>query len=496
LIENGDPVAPIAHHSGDSYQNTYSTARISYYGISGFPTVKFDGILSAVGASGNMYPSYLAKVNQRMAIMSDFTMAVNGMSDGLDYTVIVTVDNVEPNASTTLVLHFAICESHIPENWGGLNEVNHVNRLMVPGANGTPLSFTEKSEETIELNFSLQSGWATENIDFVAFVQDNSNKEVLQGFMVALDDMMPMFFDNAGCLAVNMLPVTNCSGEVAPTITISNYGAASLTSLDINYQVNTEDVNTYQWSGDLGYGEMEAVDLPSTSFTLLEENDLMIYTANPNGNPDEDTSNDTIASTFVSALEVVPDIHLYLKLDDNPGETTWEVKNSAGDVLYSGGPYTQSLQFLQETFDLTEDDCYTFVIYDAGGDGLTGPGFFTLRESDLSLIYDNQDFAGTEELVQFSINQTSIPDNALAEFNVYPNPFENYTNVSFTLDETTDVNLSVYNVIGKVVYNVQNMGMGSGNHSLIIDTQEFAQGIYFVNLKVGDKLYTKKISSH
>ncbi len=61
--------------------------------------------------------------------------------------------------------------------------------------------------------------------------------------MVALDDMMPMYFDNAGCLAVNMLPVTNCSGEVAPTITISNNGAASLTSLDINYQVNTEDIN-------------------------------------------------------------------------------------------------------------------------------------------------------------------------------------------------------------------------------------------------------------
>ncbi len=261
-----------------------------------------------------------------------------------------------------------------------------------------------------------------------------------------------MYYDNAGCLAVNMLPVTNCAGEVAPTITISNDGASALTSLDINYQVNDEDVNTYQWSGDLGFGETEAVDLPSASFTLLDENDLMIYTTNPNGNPDEDTSNDTIASSFVSAMEVVPSIHLYLKLDENPGETTWELINSAGEVLYSGGPYTEPNQFIQESFPLTEDDCYTFLLYDESGDGLTGNGFFALRESDLSLIYENNEFEGTEELVQFSINQTSIANMELEGFNVYPNPFESYTTVDFTLNETNDVKLEVYNVIGEVVY--------------------------------------------
>ena len=492
LIANGIDVAVMEHHVSDNLENTYSEARANYYGVQYIPDAYFDGVLNILG--GSNYAAYLTKVNQRLAIPSNFTISINGFNDGLDYTVAMAVENVETYAGTNIVLQFVVTESDVYE---GGTYYNFVTRYMDPNQNGTPLDFSGNSSQTIMLEFTLNGSWATDNCEFVAFVQDNDTKEVLQATKVAVPDLMPMYFDNAGCMAINMLPVTNCAGEVAPTITISNDGATVLTSLDINYQVNNETLNTYQWSGDLAFGEMEAVDLPAAGFIVLDENDLMIYTTNPNGNPDEDTSNDTIATTFASALEVVPDIHLYLKLDDNPGETTWEVINSDGEVLYSGGPYTVPQQFLQETFDLTEDDCYTFLIFDEGGDGLTGAGFFALREADLNLIYENQDFAGTEELVQFSINQTSVPDNIeLAEFNVYPNPFENYTNVSFTLDNITDVNLSVYNVIGKVVYNIQNKGMGSGNHNLIIDTQEFAQGIYFVNLKVGDKLYTKKISSH
>ena len=491
LIANGIDVAVMEHHVSDNLENTYSEARANYYGVQYIPDAYFDGVLNILG--GSNYAAYLTKVNQRLAIPSNFTISINGFNDGLDYTVAMAVENVETYAGTNIVLQFVVTESDVYE---GGTYYNFVTRYMDPNQNGTPLDFSGSSTQTVMLEFTLNGNWVTDNCEFVAFVQDNDTKEILQATKVAVSDLMPMYFDNAGCIAINMVPVTNCAGEVAPTITISNDGASSLSSLDINYQVNNEDVNTYQWSGNLGFGEMEAVDLPAAGFTVLDNNDLIIYTTNPNGNPDEDTSNDTIATTFASALEVVPDIHLYLKLDDNPGETTWELKNSAGEVLYSGGPYTVPQQFLQETFDLTEDDCYTFLIFDEGGDGLTGAGFFALREADLSMIYENQDFANTEELVQFSINQTSIRDNVLAEFNVYPNPFENYTNVSFTLDEITDVNLAVYNVIGEVVYNVQNRDMSSGIHNLIIDTQEFARGIYFVKLKVGDKLYTKKISSH
>jgi hypothetical protein len=53
LISNGHDVAIIKYHSGDAYQIPASTARISYYGVSGYPTTKIDGTLTHVGGNAN-----------------------------------------------------------------------------------------------------------------------------------------------------------------------------------------------------------------------------------------------------------------------------------------------------------------------------------------------------------------------------------------------------------------------------------------------------------
>ncbi|MEZ5198786.1 MAG: T9SS type A sorting domain-containing protein [Bacteroidales bacterium] len=83
----------------------------------------------------------------------------------------------------------------------------------------------------------------------------------------------------------------------------------------------------------------------------------------------------------------------------------------------------------------------------------------------------------------------------MADFSVYPNPFEDYTNVSFNLNESSYVELSVYNIVGEVVYQDQYSEMGTGSQKLLLDTQDYKPGIYFINLLVGDKIYTKKITA-
>jgi hypothetical protein len=497
MIANGYDVAVMEHHvssSAGGFTNIYSQARISYYGISGIPNSFFDGITNVLGGSTGTYNQFLTKYNQRIAIPSNFTISLNGMNEGLDYTVVLTMENVEPYSGTNLVAHLAMTESSL--NYGG-STYNFVTRLFVPGANGTPVNFTANPVQTVILDFSMNANWVLDNCEFVAFIQDNSTKEILQATKVAVLDLMPMYYNNAGCMMIQQVPLTNCSGEVAPRINLINEGAENLTSVDINYQVNNESLNTYQWTGNLGFSESIDVDLPSVGFNLLDNNDLLIYTTNPNGNPDEDTSNDTTATSFVSAMEVVPNVYIFIKLDDNPDETTWECKNSAGDVLFAGGPYVNAQEFIKDTLFLTEDDCYTFIIYDSGGDGLVGGNAgFTLRQNDFSEIYQNNDFESTEELVQFAINQTGLPETGGPdEFNVYPNPIGDQTFVSFYLTESETVGLTIYNVIGKVVYTLPPSQMETGSHSLRIETRDLVPGIYFVNLKAGDKMFTRKISS-
>jgi hypothetical protein len=492
LVANGHDVAVVGYHVSDNLSNTYSEARANYYQTYYIPDTWFDGVINL--GIGN-YNQFLAKVNQRLAIPSSFSISINGSNDGLDYTVAVAVENVETYAGTNIVLQFVVTESEV---WEGGTKYNFVTRYMDPNQFGTPLDFSVNSTQTIMLEFSLNGSWITDNCEFVAFVQDNDTHEVLQGTKVAVPDLMPMYYNNAACQKINMVPKTNCSGDVAPKITIANKGATNLTSLDINYKINEEGLNTYQWTGDLSFGESEQVVLPAATFDILNNNDLIVYTTNPNGNDDEDTSNDTIATTFTSAIEVIPAIVVFIKLDDNPEETTWDCKNSAGQVLYSGGPYTTQQEYIYDTLFLTENDCYTFAIYDEAGDGLVGGSSgFALKENYTSMFYYNYDFEDSDELVQFAINQVSVTEFGDTEkFSVYPNPFEDYTYVSFTLSETESIDMTVYNVVGEIVYSSQQKEMGTGYHKLLINTEEFTSGVYFVNLKVGDKIFTKKIFTY
>ncbi len=485
------------HHvssSATGFSNTYSVARVNFYGISGIPNSFFDGITSVLGGSTGTYNQFLSKYNQRIAVPSNFTIGLNGMHEDLDYTVVISMENVEPYTGTNLRAHLALTESGVPYS---SDVFNYVTRRLWPDANGTVVDFSANPNQTVMLEFTVDAGWNLDNCEFVAWIQDHTSKEILQATKVAVNDLMPMYYDNANCLGMDMVPVTNCTGEVAPRVTISNGGASNLTSLEINYMVNDEGLNTFNWSGDLGYGETEMVDLPAVPFDLLDENDLMVYTTNPNGNPDEDPMNDTTYTTFNSASEAIPNIYLFLKLDDNPGETTYELKNSAGDVLYSGGPFEEAGVMVKDTFYLDIDDCYAFCIYDEGGDGLTNGGFFALRQNDFSVIYENMAFNEANEIAQFNVDLVGIDEPAEeSAFTVFPNPFKDFTNVRFTLDRRSEVEVVVYNMIGKQVYNSGLQSFDTGEHNLVINGDRMEPGIYFVTLRKEGEVYTQKVTLH
>jgi len=230
LIANGCDVAVVGYHpsSSDPFYNTYALYRKNYYGsvVGGFPTAIFDGVLSVVGGShsSSMYSYYLPRYNQRKAINSSFTIDIAGENTGLDYDVTITVTKVAPTTSTSMVLQLALTESDIQYNWQGQTELNYVERLMVPNQNGTPLDFSGHGHDvnTIELTFTLASGWAEDNCELTAFVQDNDTKEVLQGTKVALPDLLPpQSVDDSNQLFVNSNLIQNYPNPFNSTTVIS-----------------------------------------------------------------------------------------------------------------------------------------------------------------------------------------------------------------------------------------------------------------------------------
>ena len=494
LITNGKEVAVIEYHNGDDYTNSYGSSRQSYYGITGIPTAEFDGIVEVGGGNHttSLYPTYLQKYNQRIAIPSSFTIDVEGSNSGLtDYEINITVTKVAAVSSTNLVLHFALTESEIQENWQGQSKLDFVERLMWPNQYGTALDFSSGDVNEITVSFTMQPSWVNEHCEVVAFIQDPATKEIFQGAKKEIMDFGSSNINDASILAA-YCPQSACINTLAPKVQVANYGLDNLTSLDIVYNVNNGDEYTYEWTGNLASFENEMVQLPEFDFEMLAGNTFTVSASNPNGQEDEFPGNNTIITDFTEALEVSSPVVLALKLDDNPEETSWELLNSAGDILYSEGDYTTAGQFIIKTFDLPQTDCYSFMIYDEGGDGLLGSGMWKLAYDGTEIFAQGKDY-GMQDEAQFSISYTGIDEINGTDLTIYPNPVSNVAYVSFDLEGSETINLNVFNSLGEVVYTINNENFTGGNHTLEINTSQFLNGIYYVKLNYGGKNYQEKI---
>jgi hypothetical protein len=94
------------------------------------------------------------------------------------------------------------------------------------------------------------------------------------------------------------------------------------------------------------------------------------------------------------------EVTLSIVLDQYGLETTWEIRDSTGTVIHSGGPYpnTSNGSVIEETFCLKEA-CYSFEIYDVFGDGICcdfGDGSYELVDSSGVILAEGDAFASSE----------------------------------------------------------------------------------------------------
>lgn len=158
-----------------------------------------------------------------------------------------------------------------------------------------------------------------------------------------------------------------CDTVVTVGIVLLNAGQETLTSVNINYSFNGEAPTTIAWTGSLEPGETEIIEVTYNS-NVEGTNTIMANVDSPNGVPDEDPSNDMLERTFEMIFGGGA-LTLELLTDDFPNETTWQLANESGLVLFSGGPYDQAQFLFTEEFCLAEG-CYVFTIFDSFGDGI------------------------------------------------------------------------------------------------------------------------------
>jgi hypothetical protein len=68
----------------------------------------------------------------------------------------------------------------------------------------------------------------------------------------------------------------------------------------------------------------------------------------------------------------------------------------------------------------------------------------------------------------------------------YPNPFNPTTIISYQLPVTSEVNLSIYNLLGQKVVTLVNEQKQAGSHQVDWDASGFASGVYYYRIEVVD----------
>ena len=76
----------------------------------------------------------------------------------------------------------------------------------------------------------------------------------------------------------------------------------------------------------------------------------------------------------------------------------------------------------------------------------------------------------------------------------YPNPFNPETKIWYSLPHSGDVNLIIYNILGKEVARLVDGFQTAGKYNSIWNASNFASGIYFFRLQAGDFVQTKKMA--
>ena len=84
-----------------------------------------------------------------------------------------------------------------------------------------------------------------------------------------------------------------------------------------------------------------------------------------------------------------------------------------------------------------------------------------------------------------------VPNDLVLEQN-YPNPFNPTTNISFTIPETANTTLKVYNTLGAEVAVLVNGQMQAGRHTVTFNVADLPSGIYYYTMQQNNFTATKK----
>jgi len=102
-------------------------------------------------------------------------------------------------------------------------------------------------------------------------------------------------------------------------------------------------------------------------------------------------------------------------------------------------------------------------------------------------VFVCKDYAGPTNVPEY----TNV--DMISSVSVFPNPVADVTNISIILNEKSDVQISVFDIQGKLVDIINYSNLTSGRHSKEFDCSSLNAGVYILRMKAGNDVKTAKL---
>lgn len=450
LVANGKRVAIIENHNGDSYANNYSNARNTYYAISGYPTARFDGVLSVVGGdhTQSMYSSYLPKYNQRIAIQSPVTIDYTVTQTGQQFNFNFTITKVSALPANQLVFHFTVTQSEITQSWQGQTHLNYVDRLMVPDQNGTAIDFTSSDVQTVAITANIDPLWPMEDIEFVAFVQNNGDKEILQ----------------------TIRPV------------ISDFEATSATDVCQHNGINFGDASVgrpaqYEWQFPGGTPSTSTEKAPSVIYHTPGVYDVILTTTT---GLDSEVVSKSGFVTIRPGAEVTDPVGPQVVCTNNQGQTTEYTTTSPGASSYIWEMYPATGAGTIATNGSSATISWNHNWY----------GTASIRVKGVNECGEG---AWTQYMDISAVNCTGEDESPVAQaISVYPNPAHKDLNITLNSKTPDLVEIRLMNALGKLM--AKETIQVNGKATTTINVSRMPEGMYFLSISGKELKQSQKVT--
>ena len=383
-----------------------------------------------------------------------------------------------------------------PQTGGGMgSNYNHMHRLvhMITGQWGQVISTTsigsfvdETFTYTIPPDYNGIDVVLTE-LNVIAFITE-TQQEIISGAEYTPTFVGIEHSNDAAVMGLDDNLNDNCGEIASPSVVVQNNGSDPITSLSIEYSINDGSSETYSWTGSIASLEFTSIELPSIGYSPSNTNSVNIIIS-------DDDNNNNNSNTFYfdqSNSYETSFVTLNLLTDNYGSETTWNLKDAYGFIVAQGGPYSNNLTTSLEIGIPSSNECYTFTINDAIGDGICcayGIGSYSISDDSGNEIFSGGEFSSTEATtfrVGEALGLNSFMDENLK---IFPNP----SNGIFTVKTTiTNSSYKIHNLIGQTI---KSGFINNGENS--IDIRNSKDGIYFLMIKStnGEKIGYKLIKN-